>query len=76
MGLNLSVNILTSTFLVTVLAFFLITGILFFYAYVKVGQILEQGNSRTNDLETLNSFVTVNVPMNLWGKVKNFYNYV
>jgi hypothetical protein len=55
MGLNLSVNILTSTFLVTVLAFFLITGILFFYAYVKVGQILEQGNSRTNDLETLNS---------------------
>lgn len=55
MGLNLSLNILTSGFLITCVIFFLITGILFWYAYVKIGQILQQGNSKTNDLATLNS---------------------
>lgn len=53
--MGLTVNILTSGFLITVIMFFVLTGILFYSAYAKIGQVLEDGNSTDNDLELLNS---------------------
>jgi hypothetical protein len=53
--MGLTVNILTSGFLVTVIIFFVLTGILFFSAYSKVGQVLEAGDSKNNDLTKLDS---------------------
>ena len=55
MGLNLSVNILTSGFLVTVIIFFVLMGILFVSASSKMGEVLLAGDSKNNDLEQLDS---------------------
>ncbi len=43
MGLNLSVNILTSGFLVTVVVFLVLMGVLFYMASLKMGDILLTG---------------------------------
>lgn len=53
--MGLSVHILTSGFLVTVVIFFVLTGYFFATAYSKIGQVLEQGDSKSNDLEKLDS---------------------
>jgi len=53
--MGLSVNILTSGFLVTVILFFVLTGILFYSAYAKIGEVLEEGNSKENNLSQLDS---------------------
>src|SRR5665648_291265 len=53
--MGLSVNILTSGFLVTVIIFFLLMGILFYSAYSKMGQVLLSGDSKNNNLEQLDS---------------------
>jgi hypothetical protein len=54
--MGIALNILTSGFLVTTFLFFLLYGIVVFYAYVKVGEILENAsNERNNDLNSLNS---------------------
>ena len=53
--MGLSVHILTSGFLVTVVVFFVLTGYFFVTAYSKMGQVLEQGDSKNNDLEKLDS---------------------
>jgi len=53
MGLNLTANILTSGFLVSVVIFFVLMGYFLLMAYSKIGQVLEQGDSRRNDLEKL-----------------------
>jgi hypothetical protein len=53
--MGLSVNILTSGFLVTVVIFFLLMGILFYSAYAKIGQVLLENDSSKNDLERLDS---------------------
>ena len=55
MGLNLSVNILTSGFLVSVTVFFALMGYFFAMAYSKMGQVLERGDSKRNNLEKLDS---------------------
>ena len=55
MGLNLSLNVLTSGFLVTVVIFFILMGYLFFAASAKMGQVLEEGDSRANNLTDLKS---------------------
>jgi len=53
--MGLSVNILTSGFLVTVIVFFLLMGILFYSAYTKIGAVLLENDSSKNDLERLDS---------------------
>lgn len=53
--MGLSVNILTSGFLVTVIIFFLLMGILFYSSYTKIGQVLIENDSTKNDLERLDS---------------------
>jgi hypothetical protein len=53
--MGLTVNILTSGFLVTVIIFFVLIGILFYSAWAKMGQVLEEGDSENNDLELLDS---------------------
>lgn len=53
MGLNLSVNILTSGFLVTVIIFFVLMAILLWTAYNKVVEVLEKGDCRSNRCDTL-----------------------
>ena len=53
MGLNLTANILTSGFLVSVVVFFVLMGYFLLMAYSKIGQVLEQGDSRRNNLEKL-----------------------
>lgn len=53
--MGLGVNILTSGFLVSVVVFFVLMGVLFYSAYAKIGQILLAGNSKENNLEQLNS---------------------
>lgn len=55
MGLNLSVNILTSGFLVTVIIFFVLMGVLFVSASSKMGEVLLAGDSKNNNLEQLDS---------------------
>ena len=50
MGLNLSANILTSGFLVSVVVFFVLMGYFFSMAYSKTQQVLERGDGRRNDL--------------------------
>lgn len=55
MGLNLGANILTSGFLVTVIIFFVLMGILFYNASIKMGEVLLNGDSRSNNLEKLDS---------------------
>ena len=51
--MGLSVNILTSGFLVTVVVFFLLMGILFYSSYTKVGAVLIENDSSRNDLGQL-----------------------
>ncbi len=53
--MGLSVNILTSGFLVTVFVFLLLMGILFYSAYTKVGAVLLENDSTRNDLTQLDS---------------------
>ena len=53
MGLNLSVNILTSGFLVTVIIFFVLMAILLWTAFNKVVEVLEKGDCRSNRCDTL-----------------------
>ncbi len=53
--MGLSVNILTSGFLVTVVVFFLLMGILFYSSYTKMGQVLLENDSTRNDLSQLDS---------------------
>lgn len=53
MGLNLSVNILTSGFLVTVIIFLVLMGILFVSASSKMGEVLLAQDTQNNDLELL-----------------------
>ena len=55
MGLNHSVNILTSGFLVSVVVFFVLMGYFLYEAYNKIGQVLEKGDSKRNDLQKINS---------------------
>ena len=55
MGLNLSVNVLTSGFLVTVIVFLVLMGILFVSASSKMGEVLLEGDTKSNDLELLDS---------------------
>jgi len=55
MGLNLSVNILTSGFLVSVTVFFALMGYFFAMSYSKMGQVLEKGDGKRNNLEKLDS---------------------
>ena len=53
--MGLSVNILTSGFLVTVIIFFLLMGILFYQAYTKMGAVLLENDSARNDLTQLDN---------------------
>ena len=53
--MGLSVHILTSGFLVTVVVFFILTGYFFATAYSKMGQVLLQGDRKSNNLEKLDS---------------------
>lgn len=55
MGLNLGVNILTSGFLVTVLIFLVVMGVLFVTAASKIQEVLIDGDSRTNNQQELKS---------------------
>ena len=53
--MGLTVNILTSGFLVTVIIFFVLMAILFREASVKLGEILLAGDNRSNNLEQVDS---------------------
>lgn len=53
--MGLSVNILTSGFLVTVLVFFALMGYLFNMSYSKLKQVLEHGDQKTNNREQVES---------------------
>jgi len=53
--MGLAVNILTSGFLVTVIIFFVLMGILFYMAATKMGEVLLTGNNRSNDFAQLDS---------------------
>lgn len=53
--MGLSVNILTSGFLVTVVIFFVLMGILFYSAAAKMGEVLLGPNNRANNLQQLKS---------------------
>ena len=53
--MGLTVNILTSGFLVTVIIFFVLMAILFREASVKLGEVLLAGDNRSNNLEQVDS---------------------
>jgi hypothetical protein len=53
--MGLAVNILTSGFLVTVVIFFILMGVLFSMAAKKMGDVLLTRDNRNNDLQQLDS---------------------
>lgn len=53
--MGLAVNILTSGFLVTVVIFFILMGVLFYTAAAKMGEVLLARDNRSNDLQQLDS---------------------
>lgn len=53
--MGLSINILTSGFLVTVIIFFVLMGVLFYSAATKMGEVLLAASNRGNDLQQLDS---------------------